>query len=251
MIEIILVGCSGTMGHAVTAAVKTSGNLEIKAGIDKVKAPEYTYPIFPSFDEADGLKADVVVDFSNPAVFDSMLDYCLKTGTPLVACSTGLSDEQTKALREAAKKIPVFKSANMSLGVNLLCELVKTATRVLGDKYDIEIIEKHHNRKVDAPSGTALMIANDINSQLDNSMEYIYDRHSERKKRTKKEIGIHSVRGGTIVGEHEVIFAGTDEIITISHSAGSKALFATGAVSAALFIVKKEPGLYTMSDLLK
>lgn len=251
MINIILTGCSGAMGRAVTAAVKKNENAEIVCGIDLVKGSDCCYPVYSSFGEIEGQKADVVVDFSNPSVFDSMLEYCLSNKIPLVECTTGLSEEQLSALDKASTVIPVFHSGNMSLGVNLLIELSKMAARVLGGSFDIEIVEAHHNNKVDAPSGTALMIADAINGELDKRMDYEYNRHPKREKRKADEIGIHSIRGGTIVGEHEVIFAGNDEILKISHSARSKALFATGAVNAAIFLSTKEPGLYKMSDLLK
>ncbi len=250
MIKIILNGCNGHMGAAVTECVGGREDAEIVAGVD-INTESKSYPVYPSFDAVPDTGADVLIDFSVYKAFDGMLAYCLKHSLPAVVCTTGLSDEQVEALKDAAKKIPVFYSGNMSLGVNLLIELAKSATRVLGSAFDIEIVEQHHNQKIDAPSGTALMIADAIKAERDGETNYEYDRHSVRRKRTASEIGIHSIRGGTIVGEHEVIFAGKDEILKISHSARSKALFATGAVSAALFIAGKEPGLYNMSDMLK
>ena len=238
------------MGKAVTAAVNSNDDMQIVAGIDIFGENDGGYPVYNSISEIKE-EADVVIDFSNPAAFDSLIAGCVSKKLPIIACTTGLSKEQVEAIHEAAKVIPVFYSGNMSIGVNLLIELSKTAAKFLGDSFDIEIIEAHHNQKVDAPSGTALMIADAISSQLDGDIDYEYNRQPKREKRSRNEIGIHSVRGGTITGEHEVIFAGNDEIIKISHSARSKALFATGAINAAAFIKDKEPGLYSMSDMLK
>lgn len=251
MIRIILTGCSGKMGLAVTNAVESRTDLKIVAGVDLYTEAQRNYPIFASFDDIKDIDADVVIDFSNPNAFEGTLSYCIKNYIPIIECTTGLSDKQISKIKDAANKIPVFFSANMSLGVNLLVELAKTATKVLGTDYDIEIIEQHHSQKIDAPSGTALMIADAIKGEMSEVLHYEYDRHSKREKRSKNEIGIHAIRGGTIVGEHEVIFAGNDEIIKISHSARCKALFATGALNAALFICGKQPGLYDMSNLIK
>ena len=250
MTRIILSGCSGKMGEAVTACAQQNENVEIVAGVDLYTSSLRDYPIFPAFDEINGIEADAVIDFSNPAVFEPMIDYCVKNSLPAVICTTGLSDEQKEKMSEAAKSIPVFFSGNMSLGVNLMIELAKTAAKVLGDSFDIEIIEQHHNRKIDAPSGTALMIADAIKSVVGEDTEYAFDRTPRREPRRKKEIGIHAVRGGTIVGEHEVLFAGNDEIVKISHSARSKSLFATGAVNAAVYMTGKQSGLYNMSDMI-
>lgn len=251
MTRIILNGCGGKMGAAVTACAASKEDIQIVAGVDIQTDVERPYPVFGSFEEIDGVEADVVVDFSNPSAFDSMLDYCLGKKIGSVICTTGLSPEQNSRLRDASENIPLFVSGNMSLGVNLMIELAKMATKVLGNDFDIEIIEQHHNQKVDAPSGTAYMIADAINSELGNKDRYEYNRHPKREKRNPDEIGIHSIRGGTITGEHEVIFAGNDEILRISHSARSKSLFATGAVNAAIFTASREPGLYNMSDMLK
>ena len=193
--------------------------------------------------------ADVIIDFSNPAVLDDMLDYAKEHSLPCIICTTGYDEEQKAKIAEASKSVPVFYSGNMSLGINLIIELAKKAASVFGEDFDVEIVEQHHNQKLDAPSGTALMIADAVASVKPDS-EYVYDRHSYRKKRDKREIGIHSVRGGNIVGEHEIIFAGTDEVLKISHSAHSKTVFAVGALNAAVFIVGKKPGMYNMSDLL-
>ena len=254
MAGILLSGCNGKMGKAVTANVAVTSGAEIIGGIDIYADSLYGYPVFGSpalIPDEITKKADVIIDFSNPSALGGLLEYAVKNSIPAVICTTGLNDSQKALLKSAAEKIPVFFSANMSLGVNLVCELAKKAAAVLGNDFDIEIVEMHHNQKIDAPSGTALMIADAIKDELDGDTKYEYDRHSKREKRTKNEIGIHAVRGGTITGEHEIIFAGHDEIIKISHSARSKELFATGAVNAAKFICGKEPGIYDMSAMLK
>ena len=249
MIKVILVGCNGKMGSAITAHINRCEDIEIAAGVDKFYGVSRDYPVYDSIAEVEG-KQDVIIDFSNPEANESIIKYAVETGTPVVICTTGLSDAQTENVKAAAEKVGVFFSFNMSLGVNLIVELSKKAAAVLGDDFDIEIIEQHHNQKIDAPSGTAYMLANAINETLDNKMQYSYDRHSVRRKRDSREIGIHSVRGGNIVGEHEVIFAGTDEVVTISHSARSKEVFATGAVNAARFLNGKGAGLYSMKDII-
>lgn len=249
MIKIILVGCNGKMGSAITAHVNRCEDIEISAGVDKFHGVARDYPVYDSIAEVEG-KHDVIIDFSNPDANESIVKYAVETGTPVVICTTGLNEAQTENIKSASKKVGVFFSFNMSLGVNLIVELSKKAAAVLGDDFDIEIIEQHHNQKIDAPSGTAYMLANAINETLDNQMQYNYDRHSVRRKRDSREIGIHSVRGGNIVGEHEVIFAGTDEVVTISHSARSKEVFATGAVNAARFLCGKGAGLYSMKDII-
>lgn len=248
MVKIILSGCSGKMGHVITKCVEKKENCEIVAGVDinKCDAP---YPIFASFSEID-VDADVIIDFSHPSVLASLLEYCKKNKMPAVIATTGLSDEQKKEIEDTSKEVPMFFSANMSIGVNLISELAAKAARVLEGSFDIEIVEAHHNQKIDAPSGTALMLADSISDALTNKPTYEFDRHSKRAKRDPNEIGIHSIRGGTIVGEHEVIFAGLDEIITISHSARSKDLFAVGAVNAAAFLKGKPAGMYSMKQLV-
>ena len=195
-------------------------------------------------------KPDVIIDFSHPSSLDDLLDYCMTNGTPIVIATTGYNDEQIAKIHKASEQIPVFFTFNMSLGINLLTELAKKATQILGGQFDIEIIEKHHNQKIDAPSGTAIMLANAINEELDNSCTYVYDRHSVRQKRAKNEIGMHAIRGGTIVGEHEIIFAGRDEVISLKHEAHSKQVFAVGSVNAAVFMCGKPAGIYAMKDLL-
>lgn len=253
MTGIILSGCNGKMGKAVTRSVAETDGCKIVGGIDIFAESLSGYSVFSSpanVSKEITEKADVIIDFSNPAALAGLLEYAVKNSIPAVISTTGLNDAQINLIKAAAEKIPVFFSANMSLGVNLVCELAKKAASILGDSFDIEIIEMHHNQKIDAPSGTALMIADSIKEELSDDIKYEYDRHSKREKRTKKEIGIHAVRGGTITGEHQVIFAGHDEIISISHSARSKELFATGAISAAKFICGKPAGLYKMSDMI-
>jgi 4-hydroxy-tetrahydrodipicolinate reductase len=249
MTNIAICGCNGKMGKVIFNCVSERKDCKVVAGID-INTEQYAdFPIVSS-PSLLPIKPDVIIDFSHPSTLDSLLDYALTNNVPVVFATTGYSQEQIKKIKSAGEQIPVFFTFNLSLGVNLLVELAKKATAFLGDQFDIEIIEKHHNQKIDAPSGTALMLADAINSVLDNSYQYMYDRHSQRKKRDKKEIGIHAVRGGTIVGEHEVIFAGRDEVITLSHSATSKEVFAVGSVNAAVFLKNKPAGLYSMSDLL-
>jgi len=247
--KILISGASGKMGHAVAAAASSRTDCVISAGID-IRTESYAdFPIYENF-SALTEKPDVVVDFSNPAVLDDLLNYCLVNGVPCVLATTGYSEEQIAKIHKASESIPVFFTFNLSLGINLLVQLAKKAAAVLGGQFDIEILEKHHNQKVDAPSGTALMIADAINQASDNQYHYVYDRHSKRQKREKNEIGLHAIRGGTIVGEHDIIFAGHDEVITLSHSAASKEVFAVGAVNAAVFLKNQKPGMYDMSALI-
>jgi len=244
-------GCNGKMGQVITKIAAEDEGLEIVAGIDKYLGIANTYPVFADIYECD-VDADVISDFSNASAVESLLDYCVEKQVPVVLCTTGLSEEQLKKVEEASEKVAVLKSANMSLGVNLLLKLLKDATKVLSPAgFDIEIVEKHHNQKVDAPSGTALALADSINEELNNEYDYKFDRSTERKKRNKKEIGILAVRGGTIVGEHEVIYAGSDEVIEFKHTAYSKAVFAKGAVEAARFLAGKGAGRYDMSDVIQ
>ena len=249
MTKVIITGCSGKMGASLINAAASREDIEIIGGIDIVEPVNAKFEYAKTFSELK-CNADVIVDFSNPAVLDSMLEYAVEKNIPVVICTTGYSEEQKKKIFAASEKIAVFYSGNMSLGINLIIELAKKAAAVFGDSFDVEIVEQHHNQKLDAPSGTALMIADAI-SEVKTDAEYVYDRHSYRKKRDKKEIGIHSVRGGNIVGEHEVIFAGQDEVLTISHSARSKTVFAVGALNAAVYLKDKGAGMYNMSDLLK
>ena len=248
MIRAILCGASGKMGGFVASAAENDSEISIVAGVDKVNNGE-KFPVFSSFADIN-LDADIIIDFSNVALLDSMLDYTLSQNIPLVIATTGYTEEQTGKIKKASEKIPIFFTFNMSVGVNLIAALAKKAASILGDGFDIEIIEQHHNQKIDAPSGTAIMLANAVNSVFNDSLNYEYDRHSVRRKRPKNEIGIHSVRGGTIVGKHDVIFAGHDEVITISHEAQSKEVFAVGAVRAAKFLYGKKAGLYDMNSMM-
>ena len=250
MTRIITTGANGKMGKVIQSVVSTREDCEIVAGVDLNTEPNGLFPIYPSISEVKE-QADVIIDFSNPVLLDELLDYTKKTSTPLVIATTGYSDEQKKKIEDASKSSPIFFTYNMSVGINLLANLAKKATEVLGEDFDIEIVEKHHNQKIDAPSGTALMLADAICEVTPQPMKYEYDRHSKREKRTRNEIGLHAVRGGTIVGEHEIIFAGRDEIITLSHSARSKEIFAVGAVNAAVYMNGKGPGLYQMSDVIE
>ncbi len=250
MTNIILRGCNGKMGQVITDIVEKDEDAVIMAGIDISQGRNNKYPVYQSFNSCN-VKADVIIDFSAPINLEEMLDYAVSRNFGIVLCTTGFSKEQLEAIEEASKKIPILRSANMSMGVNLMMKLVQEAAAILsGAGFDIEIVEKHHNRKVDAPSGTALALADAMNEVLNNEFEYNYDRSAERVPRARKEIGISAVRGGTIVGEHEVLFAGTDEVIEIKHTAYSRAIFANGAVQAAKYLPGKPAGMYKMSDLI-
>ena len=250
MVRVIMHGCNGVMGQVITGMAKDMEGLKIVAGIDLKNDKENGYPVYASLEECKE-EADVVVDFASPKAADHLMDFCAEKQLGLVLCTTGLSEEQIQKVKETAKKTAVLRSANMSLGVNLLLKLVQDAAKVLtGSGFDIEIVEKHHNQKLDAPSGTAVALADSINEEFDNEYEYVYDRSTRREKRPAKEIGISAVRGGSIVGDHDVIFAGEDEVITFSHRAYSKALFGRGAVEAAKFLAGKEPGFYSMGDVI-
>jgi len=250
MTEIILSGASGKMGKVIARLAEDMDDIRLVCGFDLMNSHDSAFPIYSKTEGFTG-HADVLVDFSHPSALEGLIKYCLVRRIPAVIATTGLSMVQIALLRKAATEIPIFYSANMSLGVNLIIELAQKAARVLENNFDIEIIEGHHNQKIDAPSGTALAIADAITSVLNQPKEYVYDRHSVRKKRGKSEIGIHSIRGGTIVGDHSVIFAGTDEVIEIKHSATSKEVFAVGALRAATFLSKKPSGFYNMQDLVK
>lgn len=250
MVRIIMHGCNGKMGQVISGLVAADNEAEIVAGVDVYDQVKNTYPVFKTIEECN-VEADAVIDFSNAAGVDRLLDYCVEKKLPVVLCTTGLSEEQLAHVRAASEKTAVLKSANMSLGINMLLKLLKEAAAVLAPAgFDMEIVEKHHNQKVDAPSGTALALADAINEEFDNSYEYVYDRSQVRQKRSEKEIGISAVRGGTIVGDHDVIFAGADEVITFSHRAYSKAVFGKGAVQAAKFLAGKPAGMYDMSDVI-
>lgn len=250
MTKIILRGCNGKMGRVITEMLNEDETAEIVAGIDISKGKQDKYPVFYNFSQCN-VPADVIIDFSSPVNVRDMLDFAVDHGIGIVLCTTGFSKEDQKLIEEASKLIPILRSANMSMGINLLSKLVKEAAKILADSgFDIEIIEKHHNKKVDAPSGTALALADAINDALDNKYEYVYDRTGIRAPREKHEIGISAVRGGTIVGEHTVIFAGNDEVIEIKHTAYSKAIFAKGAIQAAKYLPGKKAGIYSMSDVI-
>lgn len=249
MVEVILHGCNGRMGQMLSELISKDEEMKVVAGIEPSGEAKNDYPVYKSFDELKET-ADVIIDFSTASAIDGLLDYCEKTHTPLVLCSTGLSEAQLDRVEKFAKESAVLVSANMSLGINVLLKLLKSVTGTLyGNGFDIEIVEKHHNQKIDAPSGTALALADEMKEELED-ISYNLNRTEVRKKRERNEIGISAVRGGTIVGEHEVIFAGTDEVIEIKHTAYSRAIFAKGAMSAAKFLSGKSAGKYSMSDVI-
>ena len=250
MVKILLHGCNGAMGQAVSEIVKGTDAAEIAAGVDVDCRSLNGYPVYENL-AGVAEEADVIVDFAAAAAVDGLLRFAEAKRIPLVLCTTGLSDAQLARVRECAGYIAVLRSANMSLGVNLLLKLVQDAARVLAASgFDVEVVEKHHNRKLDAPSGTALALAESVNEAADGSYHFVYDRHDRHEKRDPKEIGISSVRGGSIVGEHDVIFVGPDEVVTLSHTAYSRAVFAKGAVEAALFLAGRPAGLYSMADVI-
>ncbi|MBD5543651.1 MAG: 4-hydroxy-tetrahydrodipicolinate reductase [Lachnospiraceae bacterium] len=251
MTKVIMHGCNGRMGQVISGLIAADEEIEVVAGVDVSNHINNPYPVFSSIQECD-VKADAVIDFASAKAVDGLLEYCIREKLPCVLCTTGLSEEQLKKVEEASKQVAILKSANMSLGINLLLKMLKEATHVLaGAGYDIEIVERHHNQKLDAPSGTALALADSINEELNGEYEYVYDRSQVRQKRNKKEIGISAVRGGTIVGDHDVIFAGMDEVITFSHTAYSRSVFGKGAIQAAKFLKGKEAGMYDMSHVIE
>ena len=253
MINIILSGCNGRMGQVITGLAAEDPDVRICAGVDITGEEKNDYPVFKSFDEINGNEtgADVIIDFSAPSAFESMLSFSVSNTIPSIVCTTGLSEEQIMALEFSSAKVALLRSANMSVGINLLISLLKEAAPVLNSAgFDIEIVEKHHNQKKDAPSGTAIALAEAVNESLEGTKEFVYDRSGRYEKRSPKEIGISAVRGGTIVGDHDVIFEGTDEVITFSHRAYSRAVFAKGALQAAKYLAGKAPGLYTMADVI-
>lgn len=250
MIKVILHGANGRMGNVVATLARGTADIEIVAGVDKV-AGNKDFPTYTSIRDVKE-EADAVIDFSNSEAVDELLDYCVEKKLPVVLCTTGLSDEQIDRVVVESKNIPILRSANMSLGVNLLISLVKEAAYVLRDKgFDIEIVEKHHRNKLDAPSGTAIALAEAAEDGREESMNFVYDRTHQRKKREDNEIGFSSVRGGSITGDHDVIFAGSDEVLTLSHTAYSREIFGKGALAAAKYLIGKEPGLYNMQDVIK
>ena len=251
MVKVIMHGCNGKMGQVITGIIAEDKDAEIVAGVDTSNHIQNTYPVFGNIADCN-VEADVVIDFCAAPAVDGLLKYCVEKQVPCVLCTTGLSEAQLAAVEEASKKVAILRSANMSLGVNMLLKILKDAAGILAPAgFDIEIVEKHHNLKVDAPSGTALALADSINEELGNQYEYVYDRSQVRQKRDAKEIGISAVRAGTIVGEHEVLFAGTDEVIEFKHTAYSRSVFAKGAVEAAKFLAGKETGMYDMGDVIQ
>lgn len=250
MTNIILSGCCGKMGRVIAREIEARDDCKVVAGVDIVSDSSLGFPIYDDFSKIQE-DADSIIDFSNPAVLKGLLEFATDKKIPVVLCTTGFSSEQVAEIKKESEKTAIFYSGNMSLGINLLIELSKMAEKVLGTAFDVEIVEKHHNQKLDAPSGTALMIADGISEVMEQEPQYVYDRHSYRKKREKNEIGIHAVRGGTIVGEHQVIFAGHDEVLTLTHQAQSKEVFAIGSINAAIYLNGKPHGMYDMSDMLK
>ncbi len=250
MTRVIMHGCNGRMGRMI-AELASGSEVEIVAGVDSFQTDEKrTFPVYTALPEVKE-EADCIIDFSTAGAVDGLLSWCREKKLPVVLCTTGLSDAQLEDMKKTAEIVPVLKSANMSLGINLLLDLVQKAAKILDPAgFDIEILEKHHNQKLDAPSGTALAIYDSINDAMDGKYESVFDRSRDRKKRDRKEIGISAIRGGNIVGEHSVFFAGTDEVIEIRHTATSRAVFAKGAIAAAAFLAQKEPGLYDMSDVI-
>lgn len=250
MVRLIMHGCNGHMGQVITGLVAGDPEAEIVAGIDIVDNRDNGYPVFTNIRDCD-VEADALIDFASAKAIDALLDYCVERKLPAVICTTGLSEAQLIKVRAASEKIAVLKSANMSLGINTLMKLLKDAAKALAPAgFDVEIVEKHHRLKVDAPSGTAIALADSVNEAMDGQYTYVYDRSQVRRQRDGKELGISAVRGGTIVGEHEVIFAGTDEVITFKHTAYSKAVFGKGAIQAGKFLAGKGPGYYDMSDVI-
>ncbi len=251
MIRIIIHGCNGQMGQVVGRMAAADPELEVVAGIDISDHRENLFPVFRQIGDCD-VEAEAVIDFSSAQSVDGLLAYCVKNSVPCVLCSTGLDEAQLKKVEEASKQVAVLKSANMSVGINLLLKLLAEAAPVLAEAgFDVEIVEKHHNRKLDAPSGTALALADRVRGVLGEEYAYIYDRSGRRERRPRKEIGISAVRGGTIVGDHDVIFAGTDEVITFSHRAYSREVFAKGAIQAAKYLAGRPAGRYDMSDVIE
>lgn len=251
MVRIIMHGCNGRMGRKIAELLEDDAQAQIVAGVDAAQGEERPFPVFTDLMDCT-VEADVVIDFSSAAVTTHLLEACVNKKLPVVLCTTGLSQEQLEQVKEASLQVAVLKSANMSLGINLLQSLLEQITPLLSEAgFDIEIVEKHHNQKLDAPSGTALALADAINRAAEGSYTYVYDRSQQRKKRDSREIGISAVRGGTIVGDHEVIFAGADEVITLQHTAYSRGVFGKGAIQAAKFLAGRPSGLYDMSDVIR
>lgn len=251
MVRAIIHGCNGRMGRVITGLIQEDPGIEAVAGVDPFTGTTNDYPVFDSIEKCD-VEADVVIDFTNAAAVDALLAFCGERKLPVVLCSTGLSAEQLERVEKCAEQTAVLRSANMSVGVNLLMKILKDAVKVLSPAgYDVEIVERHHNQKLDAPSGTAIALADSMNEAMDGAFDYVYDRSGVRQKRGKKEMGISAVRGGSIVGVHEIIFAGLDEVIEFKHTAYSRSIFGKGAVEAAKFLAGKPAGLYDMSDVIR
>ncbi len=251
MIRIIMQGCNGRMGNVIEGLLTNDTEAGIVAGIDIDTGVNKPYPVFKSLKECN-IEADVLIDFSSPKALTGMLEAAIDRKLPLILCSTGYSEEELCSIEEASNQIAILKSANMSLGINTIIRMLKNiASGMAKAGYDIEIVEKHHNQKLDAPSGTALLLADVINESLEQPYNYVYDRSGRREKRPKNEIGISAVRGGSIVGDHEIIFAGTDEVIEIKHTAYSRAIFAKGAIQAAKYMTGKTKGMYSMQDVVE
>lgn len=249
MTKIIMHGCNGKMGRVIGDLVKNDSEIEIVAGVDMV-ATNTDFPVFTSINDCD-IEADAIIDFTTAAAVPSVVEYAVNKGIPAVICTTGLNEETIDMIKKASEKVAMFRSANMSLGINLLATILKKYSEVLYDAgFDVEIVERHHNQKIDAPSGTAILLGDAVNEGVNNKLEYVYDRSQVREKRDRRELGFSAVRGGTIVGDHEVIFAGKDEVVEFKHSAHSKEVFAVGAVKAAKFIKGKSAGLYDMQDVM-
>jgi len=250
MTNIIMVGCNGKMGQVIANLLENDDNAKIVAGVDALDVQKNDFKVYKKISDCD-VKADAIIDFSAVACLDDVLDYAVSNNVPLVECTTGFDEEAIEKINQASKKVAILRSANMSLGINTLFKVLSNISALLADAgYDIEIVEKHHNQKLDAPSGTALALADVINDTLNNEYEYKFDRSQDRVKRPKKEIGISALRGGTIVGEHEIVFAGTDEVIELKHTAYSKAIFAKGAIAAAKYLKGKDAGMYDMSNVI-
>ncbi len=248
MINVLINGCNGKMGQELAKQIENKEGFSILCGYDKIDTGDNKFPVYTKI-EAIKETPDIIIDFSVPEATFKILEYALDKKVPVVIATTGFSDEELSKINEFSKQIPIFRSANMSYEINLMAKIVSSLAPLLSDS-DIEIVETHHNRKIDAPSGTAILLADAINEKLDNSMTYEYNRHSKREKRSKKEIGIHSIRGGNVVGKHTVTFFSQDETFEITHDVSSRSVFAKGAIKAAEFLVHKDPGMYNMNDLI-
>ena len=248
MIKVLINGCNGKMGKMLASRIQETEDIEVLCGVDKLNDISLPFPVFNDVSQIN-LIPDVIIDFSIPEATMSILEFAKKHSIPTVIATTGFNDEQTKHIEEYSKMFSIFKSANMSYEINLIAKIVSEVAKKLTDS-DIEIVETHHNQKIDSPSGTALLLANSINKSLGNEMHYELNRSSKREKRDKKEIGISSIRGGTEVGKHQVLFFGNNETLEITHQVTSRSVFADGAIKAAIFIINKEPGLYNMNDMM-